>query len=291
MEGLAFPNLPDLLAGSLSSVPRSQPPLVNLILSQIPIYPMRVQLEQRQVKARLRSQQRSDIVKEADALKPTLPKAKQMAMEQASEKGASSWLTAIPLARYGFNLHKQAFRDALCLRFGWSPARLASHCPCGQPFSVSHALSCPKGAMPSIRHNAIRDITAQLLTKVCPNVGVEPQLQPLSGERFPLRSTNLKENARLNIRAQNFWDKSKRTTFFDVRVFNSHATSNCSSSSDACYRRHEREKRRSYEQRILYEQRRRRRSYEQWKWSMGLSPPPPGPILQWWVGPFSHSGL
>ena len=105
--------------------------------------------------------------------------------------------------------------------------------------------------MPFICHNAVRDITAQLLTRVCPNVGVEPQLQPLSGERFPLRSTNVEDNARLDMRTQNFWDKSKRTTFFDVRVFNSHAPSNCSSSSDASYRRHKREKRRSYEQRIL----------------------------------------
>ena len=47
------------------------------------------------------------------------------------------------------------------------------------------------------------------------NVGVEPQRQPLSGERFPLRSTNLEDNARPHIRAQNLWDKSKRTTFFD----------------------------------------------------------------------------
>ena len=53
--------------------------------------------------------------------------------------------------------------------------------------------------MPSIRHNAIRDITAQLLTEVCLNVGVEPQLQPLSLERFPLQSTILEDNARLDI--------------------------------------------------------------------------------------------
>ena len=59
-----------------------------------------------------------------------------------------------------YNLNKQAFRDALCLRFGWTPTRLPQHCLCGHPFSVDHALSCPKGAMPSIRHNSIRDITA-----------------------------------------------------------------------------------------------------------------------------------
>ena len=156
----------------------------------------------------------------------------------------------VGLIHDGFNLHKQAFRDALCLRFGWTPARLATHCPCGQPFSVSHAFSCPKGAMPSIRHNAVRDITAQLLT-VCPKVGVEPTLQTLNGESFPFRSTNTEDGARLDIKAQKFWDKSKQPTFFDVRIFNSLATSNCTSSSDACYRRHEREKRRAYEQRIL----------------------------------------
>lgn len=122
-------------------------PLVNLILSQIPTYTKQVQLEQRQVKTTLRNQQQSDIAKEADALKLTLPKAKLMAMEQASEKGASSWLTTIPLARYGFNLHKQAFRDALCPRFGWTPPKPASHCP-GQHFSVSHALSCPRVPCP-----------------------------------------------------------------------------------------------------------------------------------------------
>ena len=48
----------------------------------------------------------------------------------SSARGASSWLTAIPIAEYGFTLHKQAFRDALCIRYGWQPARLPSHCPC-----------------------------------------------------------------------------------------------------------------------------------------------------------------
>ena len=74
---------------------------------------------------------------------------------------------------YTGDLDKQ-FRDALCLRFGWTPERLPSHCPHGGVFSVDHAFSCPKGALLSIRHNQDRDITAQLLTEVCPNVGIEP---------------------------------------------------------------------------------------------------------------------
>ena len=53
-----------------------------------------------------------------------------------SIKGASSWLTTIPMLRYSYNLNKQAFRDALCLRFSWTPTRLPQHFSCGHPFSV-----------------------------------------------------------------------------------------------------------------------------------------------------------
>ena len=90
-------------------------------------------------------------------------------------------------------------------------------------FSLNYALSCPKGALPSIRHDRIRDITAQLLTEVCPNVAIEPALQPLTGEKFSLRSTNVENKARLDIKAQEFWNKSGSSTFFDVLVFNPNA--------------------------------------------------------------------
>ena len=40
-------------------------------------------------------------------------------------------------------------------------------------------------------------------------------------------------------------------TFFDVRVFNPHAFSNRNQTPSACYRKHEREKKRAYAQRIL----------------------------------------
>ena len=143
-------------------------------------------------------------------------------------------------------------REGLCFRYGWTPKRLPSHCPYGEAFSVAHMFSRQKGALPSIRHNRVRDITAQLLTEVCPNVRIEPTPQPLTGESFPLRSTYVEEGARLDdIRAQDFLDSGKSSTFFNVRVFNSQAPSNNKSSTSACYRRHEKEKRREYERRIL----------------------------------------
>ena len=53
-------------------------------------------------------------------------------------------------------------------------------------------------------YNRVRDIMDHLLTEVHPNVGIEPNLQPLTAESFSLRSTNVKEGARLDIRAQDF---------------------------------------------------------------------------------------
>ena len=50
--------------------------------------------------------------------------------EVASERGASCWLTALPVAEHGFALPKSEFRDALCLRFGWKPVNLPQTCVC-----------------------------------------------------------------------------------------------------------------------------------------------------------------
>ena len=57
------------------------------------------------------------------------------------------------------------------------------------------------------------------------------------------------DNARLDIRARGFWGERRQDAFFDVRVFNPHASSNRLTSPGACYRKHE-EKRRKYEERI-----------------------------------------
>ena len=105
--------------------------------------------------------------------------------------------------------------------------------------------------MPSIQHNRIRDLLAQFLTEVCPNVAIEPALQPLTGETFPQSSANTDEGARLDVKAQNFWDSSRSSAYFDVRVFNSHAPSNCKTSTAACYWKHQLEERRAYERRII----------------------------------------
>ena len=77
----------------------------------------------------------------------------------------------------------------------------------------------------------------------------EPQLDSLTGEIFPLATTSTADEARVDIQAGGFWGKSH--ALFDVRVFNPFAESNRSSSStSSTYRKHERQKRRQYEQRV-----------------------------------------
>ena len=140
--------------------------------------------------------------------------------------------------------------DVLCLRYGWTPPRLPSHCVCGSDFSISHTFSCPHGALPTIRHNNVLDLTATLLSEVCHDVKVEPALQPLTGEALRYKTAVCEDDARLDICAAGFWGTRHQHAFFDVRVFNSLAPSNRSSSLSATYRRHEQEKRRAYEERV-----------------------------------------
>ena len=71
---------------------------------------------------------------------------------------------------------------------------------------------------PTVRHNEIRDLIAELLTEVCHNVAVEPTLLPLSGEAFTGLSTNTSENARADVRAAGFWTRGK-DAYFDMKVF------------------------------------------------------------------------
>ena len=181
--------------------------------------------------------------KEADDLHSQLPPQLQKAVDLAQEKGASIWLTALPLKEHGFTLHRAAFHDAMALRYGWSPSNLPSRCDCGKNNTIDHALSCAKGGFPSIRHNEIRDLTANLLTEVCSEVCIEPHLQPTTPDQLSGATANSQEGARLDVSANGVWGGRFQKTYFDVRVFNPHAPSNKNQTPSACYRKHEREKR------------------------------------------------
>ena len=225
-------------------------PLLEGIISQDHTYRLEMLSTQLENKRTVRSSNNIENTRIADELHSHLSGTLQRSMDLAREKGASSWLTTLPLSEHGFTLHKSAFRDAMALRYGWIPKDIPSKCECGKAFSVEHALSCAKGGFPILRHNEIRDLTATLLTEVCHDVQIEPELQPLTGESLTNATANTHDGARLDISANGLWGGRLEKTYLDVRIFNPLASSNRHYSLATCYTKHEREKKRTYEQRV-----------------------------------------
>ena len=113
---------------------------------------------------------------------------------------------------------------------------------------MNHTMTCAKGGYIHLRHNQIRDIEANLLSEVCHDVTTEPHLLPVTGEQFPLRSTNTANDARLDISARGVW-RAMDKVFFDVRIFHPTAPSNASAVD--LFIKHEQEKKRTYNQRVI----------------------------------------
>ena len=200
----------------------------------------------------VQAQREKDALDKASVLRPALPEFLQRAMEVASDKGASHWLSSMPTEAHGFALAKGSFRDALCLRYGWirTPPHLRLQCRCGKPFDTYHALSCGNGKYSIIRHNEIRDFTASLLDEVCGDVQIEATLIPLSGEAQLGKSANTSSEARLDVSARGFWGDRLSRTMFDVRIFHPNAPSVRTVPVNSLCVRHEKEKRRRNEQRV-----------------------------------------
>ena len=225
-------------------------PLSHLIISQQSDYTFEVIEAQIHAKQAVQRERLKDCNTSASQIKSRLCDSLKHAIDLAQEKGASAWLTSLPLKEHGFTLHKAAFRDALALRYGWLPSKCPTSCACGTLFSVEHSLSCPKGGFPSIRHNEVRDTIGGWLSEVCNDVCIEPTLQPITGEALRGATAISEDGARLDIAANGFWGGRFERAYFDVRIFNPHAPSNRQQSLASTYKKHERMKIRAYEQRI-----------------------------------------
>ena len=175
---------------------------------------------------------------------------KAKVLEAIQEKGAASWLSALPIKSQGYALDKQSFRDAISIRYGIPPHKLPSYCVCGSPFSVEHALTCKKGGFFSSRHNEVRRITADLLKEICNDVEEEPLLQEVTGEHFKAKTAKKEKDARLDVAARGFWMRGQRA-FCDVRVFNPLAKCHRSKPLAKIHESHEKEKKVKYAARVL----------------------------------------
>lgn len=171
-------------------------------------------------------------------------------IQLATETGASSWLTSLPIKAKGFMLNKQEFNDAIALRYGWPIEGLPDRCPgCSEVFDESHANTCQKGGYIAMRHDEIRDLNYELLTMVVREVQKEPPLQPCSGVTLSHSTSNTQVGARVDLSARGFWTRGERA-FFDVRIFEPSAKSYSKMKLSAAYEKNERDKIRTYRERI-----------------------------------------
>ena len=90
---------------------------------------------------------------------------------------------------------------------------------------------------------------ANFLDDVAQGVHTEPSLQPLTGEQLP-EGSNCSDEARVDVAARGFWQDCEMA-FFDVKVFNPFARSHLNSSLESVFRSCEKQKKRSYNDRII----------------------------------------
>ena len=145
-----------------------------------------------------------------------MPTKAKRAVELATEKGSSNWLTVIPLEELDYNPNKKEFRDAIKLRYDWEITDTPMICACGVQFSVDHAIVCQRGGFIIQRHNELRNLEAEMLRMVCNDVEVDPVLQEVTWETLN-HAANKAPDVRLDIHARGFWER-QRSAFFDVWV-------------------------------------------------------------------------
>ena len=183
------------------------------------------------------------------AIKELLSDSAKRYLEGAQEKGASAWLSCLPLKAMGYTLNKREFQDAICLRYGWKIPGMPAHCACGSVNSVEHSLSCKEGGYVTMRHNKIRDTEASIMQEVAYNVQVEPPLLPVGNIQLS-NGTAKEPNAKLDISARGIYSSHERV-FFDVRITHPYAPTNIHKTTEVLFAENEKEKIRKYNDRVL----------------------------------------
>ena len=204
----------------------------------------------RKIKSKMKSEKVKLHQRTLETIRERASEKQNKLIDISTERGASLWLSTLPIKDEGFQIDKQSFWDLLKIRYGHQLSRLPELCACGASFNLEHSLSCKKGGFVTLRHNTVRDITARLLSEVCKDVRVEPGLIPLSGEFLIERTANRSEEARLDIAARGFWVSGQKA-FFDIRVFNPTAGRYKNTKLNKAFEMNEKEKKKSYNQRVL----------------------------------------
>jgi hypothetical protein len=213
-------------------------PLVKLILEQAPVFELSSTTDLYGLLKAAKAIVSSNKTERSKAQQSTImedPGIRSILKHQI-DKGASLWLTTLPIANLGFVMNKTEFMDALCLRYNLKIHGMPAFCACGKANDINHALSCMKGGYTVMRHNNVRDTEAEILRIVCKDVDIEPPLIP---------SPELGDKSCLDICARGLWSGLERT-LCDVRIFHPGAKSYENKELEPIYKQHEMEKKRKY---------------------------------------------
>ena len=247
MGGLGMTNPSESAESEYSAPIKMSAPLVDKIMAQSHETPDDADV--RRLVHAVQKDKDDDLKGKLEELKVSLPVRTQRAVDLACEKGASSWLTAIPLKDMNFDLSKREFRDAMRLRYDWPIPDSPSVCVYDCSFTVDHAMICQRGGLVIQRHNEIRDLEAELLDMVCYDIAIEPTLQPLASEELN-RGANTAPDARLDAHCRGFWER-QRAAFLNIQVCHPNADSYKELSPKQIYKLHKDEKKRKYASRII----------------------------------------
>ena len=94
-----------------------------------------------------------------------------------------------------------------------------------------------------MRHNDLRDLTANMLSEVCKDIEVKPKLAPLTGEQLDSRTAKTTNEARLYIRGREVWERGQQA-LLDLRVFDPNACRYLNKLLQQCHVMNEKEKKR-----------------------------------------------
>ena len=247
--GLGISNMTEVSDAEYGYSMRATKQLAEAIYRQDAEY-LENEEELHDVKQAIRKERASFHTTKQERLLSEVSELGRLMINLASEKGASSWLTALPLKEFGYVLNKQQFADALALRYSFNLKDCPKMCACGETNSINHALICKTCGYVSMRHNWLRNCIGKIMeTAKCKDIELEPSLLPTNGHQLP-PGTITGDKARLDISARSVWNVLERA-FFDVRVFHAPAPTNMNKPIPKMYLAHEKEKKRSYNARVL----------------------------------------
>ena len=123
-------------------------------------------------------------------------------IETCLEKGASNWLSALPLKEAGFSLSKLEFRNAIALRYDLPVPSLPDICACGNEFIRDLSMICKTGGLVSLRHNELRRNRTLV--------------SAINGGKLKYETSNKEDNAPFDLSTLGFWRRGEKA-FFDIR--------------------------------------------------------------------------